>query len=92
MRLKLSLIALFLTAAIVGIPYYLDSRIPRATAVIKVSPSSIPSFPHSFSRCLPNYFELIEEQETLQEVLQQLYGNSEEQVTFTNEELETLKA
>lgn len=41
MRLKLGLLALALTALGIGIPYYLDSQIPRATAVVEIYPSSL---------------------------------------------------
>jgi len=45
MRLKLSLLAVILLAAAIGIPYYLDSQIHRATAVVQIHPNALISRP-----------------------------------------------
>ena len=64
MRLKHGFLAIALTALGIGIPYYLDSQIPRATAIVQVHPSSIP-FTGLYRSYMESEFDLILSKETL---------------------------
>jgi uncharacterized protein involved in exopolysaccharide biosynthesis len=101
MRLKLGLLALALTALGIGIPYYLDSRIHRATAVVQFHPQNLGfqvdqkgnagTLRTGPSTYWDNPFETIASPETLRMALSHLRGETEENPTITASDIETLK-
>ena len=86
------LLALALTALGIGIASYLDSRIPRATAVVEIHPAAqIPARPATFSREGPSgLFNFILAPETLRMALEQLQRETVENPIITASDIESL--
>jgi len=92
MRLKLSLLAVILLASAIGIPWYLDARIPRATAVVQVHSDIIPPPSKTFSRGRDgNFFETIVSGETLKRALKNLRSDNAEKKALTDGVIESLR-